>query len=762
MATNATETSSLTSTADLTEIHAQSGLPFPHNSRRTKTGFLVTGEGLVGYSPTPPSKWPKRKWFWDYGEAVSRNSDGACFHLCRICYDNPSKTTVTLTASHTTLIRRHLYTHGFDKQGNKVEKAQKKRRNSQEDVRESMKRQREAQETVFDLNDWQATFVAWAVQDDVSLNKTTSAPLQKLLLYRNPIIKGALPSSYNTTRSWILKAAQQAKVAVRRSLASSKSRITLSFDGWKSDNQLDLLGVVAHYIDDQYRGKNVLIALRNTYGSHTGAEIAYQLLAVTREYKISSKVAYFMADNASNNDTALQLLESDLNIQANKSRLRCVGHIINLVTKSILYGTDIDCIEETIDHATSKKDTNFYTDSVSRFEAILRSKDDVAILQAWRKKGPVGKLHNIVLHARDNPSRRAFFQSKQREAGVDCKRLYELVVNGGIRWNSTCDMIERAFKLKDAIELYQHAFKDDNTAPLANDLLTSDDWLELKDILNLLLPLKIASKNVQSDGKDCKHGSLFESLQAIDWLLDKLEKLKNEHQHLGNSHFKACINLGWKKLNKYYTLSDETAAYRAAIAIHPHFKTRWFKKQWHEHHPQWVEEAERQITELFKDYKRRHGDEVQMAATAARPSKELSEFEAYNALEDDAFEGDDLQRYLSEAPAPKDTNPVTWWRLNQHRYPVLRHMAFDLLAAPASSSADERQFSKAGHVLDDEHFNTKDDLAESQQLVKSALDEGINICFGERDFLILLCARLYSLTRRLSGYRRDTSTVSID
>jgi hypothetical protein len=123
-------------------------------------------------------------------------------------------------------------------------------------------------------------------------------------------------------------------------LAIAKSRIVLSFDGWKSDNELDLLGVVAHYIDSQYRVKNVLLALRNTYGSHTGEEMAHHLLEVSREYKITTKISWFMADNASNNDTVLELLRNDLNIHSKKSRLRCCGHIINLVTKSILYGTD--------------------------------------------------------------------------------------------------------------------------------------------------------------------------------------------------------------------------------------------------------------------------------------------------------------------------------------------------------------------------------------------------------------------------------------
>jgi len=61
----------------------------------------------------------------------------------------------------------------------------------------------------------------------------------------------------------------------------------------------------------------------------------------------------------------------------------------------------------------------------------------------------------VVIYARASPSRRKLFISKQRKVQADkTGRLFELIVNGGIRWNSTYDMLERAFKLKDAIELY--------------------------------------------------------------------------------------------------------------------------------------------------------------------------------------------------------------------------------------------------------------------------------------------------------------------
>lgn len=90
-----------------------------------------------------------------------------------------------------------------------------------------------------------------------------------------------------------------AEDAVIQSLAHVKSGITISFDHWKANNDvLDLLGVVAHYLDREYKPKTVVIALKNTLGSHTGENIAEQLIEVLRDYDICHRVTYLAADNA--------------------------------------------------------------------------------------------------------------------------------------------------------------------------------------------------------------------------------------------------------------------------------------------------------------------------------------------------------------------------------------------------------------------------------------------------------------------------------
>lgn len=79
-----------------------------------------------------------------------------------------------------------------------------------------------------------------------------------------------MPRSANTARDWIIQDFEQGKKAVIKDLAQAKSRVTISFDGWKADNEvLDLLDVVAHYIDYDYKVKTVTPALRDIYVTHS-------------------------------------------------------------------------------------------------------------------------------------------------------------------------------------------------------------------------------------------------------------------------------------------------------------------------------------------------------------------------------------------------------------------------------------------------------------------------------------------------------------
>src|SRR5690348_8736732 len=113
-------------------------------------------------------------------------------------------------------------------------------------------------------------------------------------------------------------------------------------------------------------------------------------------------------------------------------RLRCVGHMLNLVAREILFGNDPDALQE----------------------EIRPAKEELKDLEIWRKKGPIGKLHNIVKYISWSSQRQHLFEEIQEieiarlPDNDPAKKICKLVEDQETRWNSSYDMIERAVMLR--------------------------------------------------------------------------------------------------------------------------------------------------------------------------------------------------------------------------------------------------------------------------------------------------------------------------
>ena len=130
-----------------------------------------------------------------------------------------------------------------------------------------------------------------------------------------------------------------------------------------------------------------------------------------------------MLDNATSNDVCVKLLsrQFDYAFAPIERRLRCFGHIVNLVVKALLFGKNCEIFE---------KDVNF----------AYERQDESKQLIEWRKRGPVKKLHNIVTRIRTTPQRIAFFKSLQR--GAEEVQSLLVISDNDTRWNSTYNMLE--------------------------------------------------------------------------------------------------------------------------------------------------------------------------------------------------------------------------------------------------------------------------------------------------------------------------------
>jgi hypothetical protein len=144
-------------------------------------------------------------------------------------------------------------------------------------------------------------------------------------------------------------------------------------------------------------------------------------------------LGYFILDNTLNNNTTLQELGKSMDLDPILKRLRCIGHIINLIAESYIFGQD-----------------------ASSWEDNFKKAGPGERRKLWRQRGELGKLHNLVVYVVASGKRTELFESLQIEANIGPagKRVWKLVLDSGIRWNSIYLMIRRALELREALDLY--------------------------------------------------------------------------------------------------------------------------------------------------------------------------------------------------------------------------------------------------------------------------------------------------------------------
>ncbi|KAI1557369.1 hypothetical protein PtrEW7m1_012179 [Pyrenophora tritici-repentis] len=220
-------------------------------------------------------------------------------------------------------------------------------------------------------------------------------------------------------------------------------------------------------------------------------------------------------------------------------------------------------------------------------------------LNEWRKQGPLGTLIDVISYIK-TPQQYDMFANFQRLARQDLPadddakfQILEPVKPCVTRWNSFCSAFERAVLLQPAFNSYvcfyveqqrvadSHARTKNNKKPQApawmrSKGLTAADWAVITEYIEVLKPLKDATKRLEGRGKCGRFGAIYEVIPVFEFLMGRFEQRLRQYERVDfeqreapEDHISINFRAAWEKLNDYYSKLDDSPAYFAACALHP-------------------------------------------------------------------------------------------------------------------------------------------------------------------------------------------------
>jgi hypothetical protein len=545
--------------------------------------------------------------------------------------------------------------------------------------------------------------------------------------------------------------------------------IHVSFDGWRSGNRHALYGITCFFRDENSRPCKLVLGVPELRTRHFGHNIAAEILDVLDAYGIQDRIGYFTLDNAESNDKAMEVIGGELGFVGSTWRGRCFGHTLNLSAKALLFGHNVEAFEEQLSGAAA----------LSEAEHTI-----------WRRKGPVGKLHNLVVNVRRSDQLTYLLRSIQRsefdmssDPRIRAKKPLDLVIDNDTRWLSQLYMIRRAITLRPYIEQlilkHRQQWEQDNRSRrtgrarnsakepricLEENQLTARDWDVLEYLAKLLGFYEDAVKTLEGDGQQRQrkrgwvgsYGNVWEVIQGFEFLLEVLEDYKQLASEIPDAeHLRININLGWEKLNKYYTRLDETPIYYTALALHPAFRWGYFENEWKDR-PEWVMKAKQMVREVWEREYRSLQIVRSPAAeepVAKRQRKYYNPFQAYcertrvasgcGRVKEEVSSPADMDEDMDELELWQSSwededndvrDSIPYWYERRRRYPRLSRMALDFLTIQPMSAECERLFAAAGRMVTPLRSQLDADIIGMCQVLRSWLRAGV---IDELDALLL-------------------------
>ncbi|KAG7002669.1 ATP-dependent DNA helicase PIF1 [Fusarium oxysporum f. sp. conglutinans] len=492
--------------------------------------------------------------------------------------------------------------------------------------------------------------------------------------------------------------AQHKQGLVKKLHNSLSSMVHFTIDMWTSSEQKAAYqAIVVHFVDAETRGvAQALLSLREFKGSHNGKLQAKAFLEVVEEYDLRGKVGYFTMDNHDANDTMLGDIAKEIDgLDPVARRLRCSGHIMNLIVQAFLFRSKAKKIQE--------DEREGIDEAYQRLCRLSEIEEGGIITKAqateeWREFSVLGKLHNLCIYSRSSTS---IYNDFKAEIGRALPRDNDTCWNS---WFRLIDVaIEKRAKLMDWIQ--------ENHAKMEKDALDHKAWNELGDIHAFLQVFH------QISVRPGRENTLDEVLSHMDFLHHHFTRTKD--RAFSGPRFYARFHVAWLKFEKYYQLTEQAPVYVAGILLHPALRKSYLSEQW-ERNPAWVSNAVKAVRKIWStEYK-----SYQLPDKQQEKRQELDEFDRWRQkVYSTASEvKDEFDRFIygSQVGIGQQT-ALQWWLepTQRENFPLLCRMAIDIFCIPPMSTEAERIFSGARRQVTWDRSSMSAKMVEACECIKS-------------------------------------------
>ncbi|RLN96681.1 hypothetical protein BBJ28_00026154 [Nothophytophthora sp. Chile5] len=539
-----------------------------------------------------------------------------------------------------------------------------------------------------------------------------------------------------TTRIRSNAAELRASLSLRLAAKSECDYFSASSDIWTSMTAESYMSLTLHYVDENFNMNGWTLEVVSLPGKHDALSIGSALVSIFERWGLNrDKCTRFLRDGASNMKKACD----DIGLR----NLSCAAHSLHLVVAAALMrksgeSTDVswmdaasqnegdigdedsDDDDNEIDEAISGEEINAICAEVAAFvQPTTASRAELELVRVT-----VARFRKLAMYFRRSSKGANRLKILQK----DSTRPLKVLADSPTRWGSTLAMLQRLIELRPALDEFFIFLTGREGADEFRDMKnkldrpTSEEWLVIQCLVELLGPFSAASEELSGDRyptlvalfpgirslrDELKENGIFRSLFAAvqgesfsPRVEATMESVRWSFVHLLEKRFEVLDEeLLWISLldprftNTPLLTADETSkaskffvdAMFSASKVSANFNAEI-------HTPSPEKKKDGPTPKKVKvSYRRRlYGSRMSIRAEDSLDDDD-------KLLEECKWE---FNKYMRESALVKaTTEPLTWWRDNQRSFQHIAPLARKWLGCIATSVPSERAFSTAGNTI---------------------------------------------------------------